>query len=73
MTIPTITLDGTQDPLKPCGTADHAKMVRARHEHRVVACGHNLPWEAPQEFADAVTTVRVWAVEGDKYRSASAV
>ncbi len=61
--VPAITIDGTQDPLKPGGTADHAKMFRSRHEHRVVECGHNLPWEAPEEFANAVLTVRSWAAE----------
>lgn len=66
ITVPAITLDGTQDPLKPGGTADHATMFKARHEHRVVECGHNLPWEAPREFADAVMTVRAWAVEGEE-------
>jgi hypothetical protein len=43
VTVPAITLDGTQDPLKPGGTADHAKMFEGRHEHRVVECGHNFP------------------------------
>jgi pimeloyl-ACP methyl ester carboxylesterase len=56
--IPTITLDGTQDPLKPSGTANHAPMFINRHEHRVVDCGHNLQWEAPYDFADAILTVR---------------
>jgi len=60
ITVPAITIDGRQDPLKPGGTADHAIMFQARHAHRVVDCGHNLPWEAPEEFADAVTTVHGW-------------
>lgn len=60
ITVPAITIDGTQDPLKPGGTADHARMFKARHEHRVVECGHNLPWEAPHDFADAITTVHGW-------------
>ena len=58
--VPTITLDGAQDPLKPGGTAGHATMFTARHEHRVLDCGHNLPWEAPHDFADAILTVRAW-------------
>jgi pimeloyl-ACP methyl ester carboxylesterase len=61
--VPTITLDGAQDPLKPGGTANHATMFTARHEHRVVDCGHNLPWEAPHDFADAILTVRAWTAE----------
>jgi pimeloyl-ACP methyl ester carboxylesterase len=60
ISVPAITLDGNQDPLKPGGTASHAKMFFARHEHRVVDCGHNLPTEAPQDFADAIITVRGW-------------
>lgn len=62
--VPAITIDGTQDPLKPGGTADHSIMFAARHEHRVVDCGHNLPWEAPDDFADAVITVRSWSKDG---------
>ena len=61
--VPAITLDGMQDPLKPGGTASHAKMFTGRHEHRVVNCGHNLPWEKPREFADAILTVRSWTTE----------
>jgi pimeloyl-ACP methyl ester carboxylesterase len=61
--VPAITLDGTQDPLKPGGTASHARMFTARHEHRVAECGHNLPWEAPRDFADAILTVRGWTAE----------
>jgi pimeloyl-ACP methyl ester carboxylesterase len=61
--VPTITLDGLRDPLKPGGAANHATMFAARHEHRVVNCGHNLPWEAPHDFADAILTVRKWTTE----------
>ena len=62
--VPTVTLDGAQDPLKPGGAANHAPMFVARHEHRMVDCGHNLPWEAPQDFADAILTVRGWTGHG---------
>ena len=61
--VPAITLDGTRDPLKPGGTAGHAVMFTARHDHRVIDCGHNLPWEAPGAFADAILTVRRWMAE----------
>jgi len=60
ITVPTITLDGTSDPLKPGGTADHAKMFVSRHEHRAFECGHAFPHEAPEAFADAVLTVHRW-------------
>ena len=64
ISVPAITLDGLRDPLKPGGTANHATMFTARHEHRVVDCGHNLPWEAPQAFADAILSVRKWTARG---------
>ena len=50
ISVPAITLDGLRDPLKPGGAANHAAMFTARHEHRVVDCGHNLPWEGPRGF-----------------------
>ena len=58
--VPAITLYGTRDPLKAGGTAGHANMFVARHEHRVVDCGHNLPTEAPGAFAAAILTMREW-------------
>jgi len=64
ITVPAVTLDGTRDPLKPGGTADQAEMFTARHEHRVLAVGHNLPQEAPESFADAVLTVHGWLTAG---------
>jgi pimeloyl-ACP methyl ester carboxylesterase len=63
ISVPAVTLDGMQDPLKPGGTASHAPMFAARHEHRVVNCGHNIPAEAPEAFADAILTVRGWTAD----------
>lgn len=60
ITIPAVTIDGATDPLKPGGTADHARMFAARHEHRVIAAGHNLPQEQPKAFAAAVMQVHDW-------------
>lgn len=60
VTVPTVTIDGTADPLKPGGTVEHAQMFVGPHEHRVVDGGHNLPQQAPQAFADAITKVRDW-------------
>jgi pimeloyl-ACP methyl ester carboxylesterase len=57
ITVPAVTLDGTLDPLKPGGTANHAAMFVGLHEHRVFMTGHNLPQENPQAFADAVVRV----------------
>lgn len=62
ITVPAVTLDGAHDPLKPGGTADHARMFTGPHEHRTIQCGHNMPQEAPAAFADAVLTVRKMAL-----------
>jgi len=58
ITVPAVTLDGAHDPLKPGGTAGHAPMFTGPHQHRTVQCGHNMPQEAPEAFADAVLRVR---------------
>jgi pimeloyl-ACP methyl ester carboxylesterase len=62
ISVPAITLDGREDPLKPGGTADHGRWFSHRLDHRTVPVGHNLPWEAPEAFADAILTVRQHAV-----------
>ncbi len=58
--VPAVTIDGTADPLKPGGTAEHARMFVSSHEHRVIHAGHNLPQEKPEDFAEAVMRVREW-------------
>lgn len=63
--VPCITLDGTQDPLKPGGSAGHAEMFEARHERREVDAGHALPFEAPEAFAKAILDLHQW-VSGSK-------
>lgn len=70
--VPAVTLDGASDTLKPGGTAHQAGMFTARHEHRVIEAGHNLPQEAPAAFADAVLTVRAWTQAGEGNAIASA-
>jgi len=60
--IPTVTIDGTNDPLKPGGTADHAGLFVGQHQHVVVDAGHNVPQEAPPVFAEAVLRVHNWLV-----------
>lgn len=64
ITMPSVTLDGIGDTLKPGGTADQAKMFIGRHEHRRINAGHNLPQEAPAAFTDAVLTVKTWLLDG---------
>ena len=58
--VPTVTIDGAADPLKPGGTADHAPLFAGQYEHRALPVGHNVPQEAPGEFAKAVLQVRSW-------------
>ncbi|KAJ4269787.1 hypothetical protein NW762_001456 [Fusarium torreyae] len=60
ITVPTVTLDGLQDPLKPGGTAAHAEHFSGKYERRVADVGHAFPMEAPEEFADAVLTIHEW-------------
>jgi pimeloyl-ACP methyl ester carboxylesterase len=65
ITVPTITLDGAADGLmRSTGTADDAWHFGGRHEHRVLpGIGHNVPQEAPGEFADAIMTVQRWSAD----------
>ena len=54
--VPAITLDGNVDGVVPAtdGKASTPRFTGPR-DHRVIAsAGHNLPEEAPREFADAV-------------------
>ena len=54
--VPTITLDGAGDGvMAPEGAARHAVFFNGPYERRVIpSVGHNLPQEAPAEFAEAV-------------------
>lgn len=60
ITVPTGTIDGATDPLKPGGTEDLAGLFMGKHEHRVVAAGHNVPQEKPEQFAEAIVKVQGW-------------
>lgn len=60
ISVPTITLDGRQDPLKPGGTAAHVEHFSGRYERREADVGHAFPMEAPDEFADAILTIHKW-------------
>ena len=59
ITVPTVTLDGSTDGIRPGGTAEHAAHFAGWHQHLVVEnAGHNLPQEAPGAFAQAVLRVK---------------
>ncbi|MEO8626718.1 MAG: alpha/beta hydrolase [Betaproteobacteria bacterium] len=57
--VPTIVLDGGGDGVLPLGgSADHDVFFTSRYERRVIpSIGHNVPHEAPREFAAAVVSL----------------
>jgi pimeloyl-ACP methyl ester carboxylesterase len=57
--VPTIVLHGSADGVTPLdGSARHDQFFRAAYERRVIpVAGHNLPQEAPREFAAALLSV----------------
>jgi pimeloyl-ACP methyl ester carboxylesterase len=57
--VPTIVLDGGGDVVAPLGGSErHARFFTAAYERRVIPLvGHNLPQEAPREFARAVLSL----------------
>ena len=56
ITVPTITMDGKADGVVPAtdGRASAAKFTGPRSHRVIEGAGHNLPEEAPREFAEAV-------------------
>ena len=56
ITVPTITMDGKADGVVPAtdGKSSASKFSGSRSHRVVEGAGHNLPEEAPREFADAV-------------------
>ena len=54
--VPAITLDGDADGIAPATDGSgYAKKFTGVHQHRIVkGAGHNLPQEAPKDFANAV-------------------
>jgi pimeloyl-ACP methyl ester carboxylesterase len=56
ISVPTITLEGDANGAPHPEPAAYAKRFTGKYEHRLLkgGIGHNLPQEAPQEFAQAV-------------------
>ncbi len=53
--VPTITLDGKDDPFTPPGEGStYRSHFTGKYRHRTLDVGHNVPQEAPREFARAV-------------------
>lgn len=59
ITVPTITLEGDANGAPHPDPAAYAPKFAGRYEHRLIVggIGHNLPQEAPQDFARAVLDV----------------
>jgi pimeloyl-ACP methyl ester carboxylesterase len=58
ISVPTVALDGGDDGVAPLqGSVHHRSLFTGSYDHRVIrGAGHNLPQEAPREFAEAVLT-----------------
>jgi pimeloyl-ACP methyl ester carboxylesterase len=59
ITVPTITMEGDANGAPHPDAASYARKFSGRYSHRVITggVGHNLPQEAPQDFAEAVVDV----------------
>jgi pimeloyl-ACP methyl ester carboxylesterase len=59
VSVPTVTLEGDTNGAPHPEASAYRSLFTGPYEHRVVAggVGHNLPQEAPREFADAVIAV----------------
>jgi hypothetical protein len=59
VSVPTITMEGDANGAPHPEPAAYAKNFVAKYEHRTIkgGIGHNLPQEAPQDFAAAVIDV----------------
>lgn len=61
--VPAITMEGDANGAPHPAPASYASKFAGRYEHRTASggIGHNLPQEAPQEFAKAVLDIRNWS------------
>jgi pimeloyl-ACP methyl ester carboxylesterase len=59
ITVPTITIDGDSDGVVPTSnSAAQAALFSGRRSHRIIpGAGHNLPFEAPRAFCEAILDV----------------
>jgi pimeloyl-ACP methyl ester carboxylesterase len=59
ITVPTITMEGDANGAPHPEPSAYAKKFSGKYSHRLIkgGIGHNLPQEAPQEFAEAVLDV----------------
>jgi pimeloyl-ACP methyl ester carboxylesterase len=59
ITVPTITLEGDANGAPHPDPSSYAKKFSGKYAHRLIkgGVGHNLPQEAPQDFAEAILEV----------------
>jgi pimeloyl-ACP methyl ester carboxylesterase len=59
ITVPTITLEGDANGAPHSDASPYARKFSGKYAHRIVkgGIGHNLPQEAPQDFAKAIFEV----------------
>ena len=59
ISVPTIVLNGDVDEVTPAnGSERHHRFFTGKYERRIVSgVGHNIPQEAPRDFADAVLSL----------------
>ena len=59
ITVPTITMEGDANGAPHPDSSNYAKKFSGKYEHRLIGggVGHNLPQEAPEAFAKAITDV----------------
>ena len=57
--VPTITLEGDANGAPHPDASAYAQKFSGRYEHRIITggIGHNLPQEAPRDFAQAIVDV----------------
>jgi pimeloyl-ACP methyl ester carboxylesterase len=63
ISVPTIALDGQDDGVNPIGgSLDQHAFFTGKYAYRTIpGVGHNLPQEAPREFAEAILSASKWA------------
>ncbi|WP_346316179.1 alpha/beta hydrolase [Chitinophaga sp. YIM B06452] len=63
ITVPTITLEGDANGAPHPDASAYAKKYTGKYKHKVITggIGHNLPQEAPKDFAAAILEVDSWA------------
>jgi pimeloyl-ACP methyl ester carboxylesterase len=59
ITVPTITLEGDANGAPHADASSYARKFSGKYLHRIIkgGIGHNLPQEAPHEFAEAIVEV----------------